>query len=88
MAVQPPENVAAHFFWIALPVMLSTAAGQLFIFLANKRRGDKKDRERAMKEAQKEERAEVLFENFPLHAHGENEGLLHAENIRYPKVKG
>lgn len=81
----PPDSVAAHFFWIALPVILTTAAGQLIAYISNKRRGEKKDRERAIKEAEKEERAEVLLANFPLHLHPEQRGPLRVENIRYPK---
>ena len=81
----PPDSAATHFFWIALPVILTTATGQIIAYLSNKRRGDKKDRERAIKEAEKEERAEVLLANFPLHAHSEQRGPLRAENIRYPR---
>lgn len=87
--VTPPENVGAHFFWIALPVMMSTALGQFIIWLTSKRRGEKKDRERAELEAKKEERAAVLLENFPIHAHGEykdenSKGPLRVENMRFP----
>jgi hypothetical protein len=81
----PPDSAATHFFWIAVPVILSTAAGQIITFLANKARGDEKDRKRAIEEAEKEERAAVLLANYPLHQHTESRGQLRAENIRFPR---
>jgi hypothetical protein len=88
--VQPTENVAAHFFWIALPIILTLGAGQIAAYLANTRRGKKKDIERREQELQKENKLATLFENFPLHDHGEwkdenSEGPLHAENMRFPR---
>jgi hypothetical protein len=86
----PPDSAAMHFFWIALPVILTLGAGQVLTYFANKHRGDEKDKKHFQEERDKEQKFETLLENFNLHAHNEwrNEdstGPLHAENIRFPK---
>jgi hypothetical protein len=88
----PPDSATTHFFWIALPVIMTTTAGQVLAYLANKRRGDEKDIERQRAEARKEDRFAVLLENYNLHAHNEwkheeSTGALHAENIRFPRSR-
>lgn len=80
------ENFVNHFFWIALPVILTTITGQLVSYFANKRRGDEKDRKRAIAEAAKEARQAVILENFGLHRHDEEDGPLYAHGITFPAV--
>lgn len=85
----PPDSATTHFFWIALPVMLTTASGQVLAYVANKRRGDEKDKKQRALEAARDERFGVLLEQYPLHWHGEcrngdSEGPLNAENVRFP----
>ena len=89
----PPDSATTHFFWIALPVILTTATGQVLAYIANKRRGEEKDKIREQSEREKEIRFEETLESYNLHAHGEwrNEnsvGPLHAENIRFPRRRG
>lgn len=89
----PPDSATTHFFWIALPVMLTTAAGQVLAYLANKRRGEEKDRKQQEIDREKEIRFEETLDNYNLHAHGEwrhdeSTGPLHAENIRFPRRRG
>ena len=60
------------------------------MFLANKRRGEEKDRKREQSEREKEIRFEETLDNYNLHAHNEwrhdaSIGPLHAENIRFPR---
>jgi hypothetical protein len=90
LQIQQPENVSAHFFWIALPIILSLGAGQLATYFANARKGMKKDLERKQAELEKDNRLAIMLENYRLHDHGEwkdeqSEGPLHAENIRFPR---
>lgn len=75
----PPDAVASHFFWIALPVIITTAIGQWLIWRENKRRGQAKDAE-----------FKTLLKEYPLHEHTEwkdpeSSGPLRTENIRFPK---
>jgi hypothetical protein len=90
--IPSPESFQSHLLSIALPVILTTAAGQILAYMANKRRGDEKDIERQKAEATKEDRFAVLLENYNLHAHNEwkndeSTGALHAENIRFPRSR-
>ena len=84
------QNVAWHFFWIVLPVVLSVLAGQFFSYQASKRRGEKKDKARMEQQDLKDDRLAMLLEQYRLHDHSEwkhdsSTGPLHAENIRYPR---
>lgn len=85
MQTPQPENVAAHFFWIALPIILATLAGQWASYRASRKRGEAKDKERGSEQLLKDNRLAILLDNYRLHDHPEKSGPLHAENVRYPR---
>jgi hypothetical protein len=74
LQIPPPESFQSHLLFVALPVILATAAGQMLSYFANRKRGKDKDNRLAM-----------LLEEYRLHEHEENAGALQAENIRYPR---
>lgn len=73
----PPESIRGHFVSIALPIMLSFAVKEASSWW--------RDRQK-----QKRGESEIVFmlRNFRLHDHPEPSGVLHAENIRFPRANG
>lgn len=87
MQIPQPENVSSHFFWIAVPIILSLGLQQYFLH----RKGEKEKNVAADKVAEaitkRDDKLMYILKEHTPHSHVEGEGEpLTEPGIRYPKI--